>query len=177
MISQCTQVLDNGDLDKRNRGQYLKHLRKMCCTFAILPSSFILGPTFDERGAKPFATGGFSDVYGATLNGRLVAIKTLKVVTTANPEKLHRVSVLILKLLELSLTLNPKLLVKEVIGWKWLQHENILPFVGVTMTPPLFSIVSERMENGNITNFVRAHPNHNRLRLVSGRSTIFFLQC
>ena len=93
------QTLDSGDLDKRNRRQHLKHLRKLCCTFAILPSSFILRPTFDERGAEPFATGGFSDVYEATLNERLVAIKTLKLNATANPEKLHKVSGLVSKVL------------------------------------------------------------------------------
>jgi hypothetical protein len=86
------QTLDSGDLDKRNRRQHLKDLRKLCCTFAILPSSFILRPAFDERGANPFATGGFSDVYEATLNGRRVAIKTLRVTTTTDPEKLHKVS-------------------------------------------------------------------------------------
>ena len=52
----------------------------------------MLGPAFEERGAEPFATGGFSDVYEAALSGRLVAIKTLKVSTTANPRELHRVS-------------------------------------------------------------------------------------
>ena len=52
----------------------------------------MLGPTFEERGTEPFATGGFSDVYEATLNGRPVAIKTLKVTTTTDLEKLHRVS-------------------------------------------------------------------------------------
>ena len=71
------------------------------------------------------------------------------------------------KTLKWLLTLDPKLLVEEVVGWKWLQHENILPFVGVMLAPPLFSIVSERMENGNIMNFVKTHPDHNRLRLVS----------
>ena len=60
-----------------------------------------------------------------------------------------------------------KLLAKEVIGWKWLQHDNILPFLGVVLEPPRFSIISERMENGNIMCFIKAHPNHNRLRLVS----------
>jgi hypothetical protein len=55
----------------------------------------MVGPTFEERGTKPFATGGFSDVYEATFNGRLVAIKTLKVTTTTDPEKLHRVSGLV----------------------------------------------------------------------------------
>ena len=136
----------------------------------------MMGPTTEERGAEPFATGSPSEVREATPNGRLVATKTLKVSTTANPEELQRVSDLVLKALKWSLTLDSKLLVEEVVGWKWLKHENILPFVGATPTPPLFSIISERMENGSITDFIKAHPNHNRLRLVSGRRVIFPLQ-
>lgn len=69
-----------------------------------------------------------------------------------------------------------KLLVKEVVGWKWLRHDNILPFVGVMLIPPLISIVSEQMKNGNIVDFVRSHPKYNRLRLVSGRSVAAPLQ-
>ena len=57
-----------------------------------------------------------------------------------------------------------KLLASEVVGWKWLQHENILPFVGVT---PEFAIVSDFMEDGNIIRFIANHPRHNRLHLVS----------
>ena len=129
----------------------------------------MLGPTFDKRGVEPFAAGGFSNVYEATLNGPLVAIKTLKLSTATDLRKAHRVSDLTPETLHYLLTpQNHKLLVKEVVGWKWLQHENILPFIGVTLTSPLFSIVSERMENGNITDFVKAHPDHNRLHLVSG---------
>ena len=66
------------------------------------------------------------------------------------------------------LTLDLKLLVKEVVGWKWLQHENILPFLGVMLAPSPISIASERMENGNIMDFVKTHQDYNRLRLVSG---------
>lgn len=57
-----------------------------------------------------------------------------------------------------------KLLSREVVGWKWLQHENILPFVGVT---PNFAIVSDLMENGTIMDFSTNNPHHNRLHLVS----------
>jgi serine/threonine protein kinase len=127
----------------------------------------MLEPTFEERETEPFATGGFSDVYKATLDGRLVAIKTLRVITTTDLEKLRKVSGLIPTALKWSLTLDPKHLINEVVGWKWLQHENILPFIGVTMTSPFFSIVSERMTGGTIMNFVKAHPDHNPLRLVS----------
>jgi len=60
-----------------------------------------------------------------------------------------------------------QLLVEEVVGWKWLQHENILPFLGVSLEPPFFLIISEQMENGNIINFIGAHPDFNRLHLVN----------
>ena len=59
--------------------------------------------------------------------------------------------------------------VKEVNAWKWLRHDNILPLFGVLDSLP-FSMVSEFMENGNIVNFVKVHPNHNRLQLVSERT-------
>ena len=52
----------------------------------------MLEPTFDERETEPFAAGGFSNVYKATLNRCPVVIKSLKVTTTANLEKVHRVS-------------------------------------------------------------------------------------
>lgn len=60
-----------------------------------------------------------------------------------------------------------------MIGWKWLRHENILPFVGVMFTPPPVSIASERMEHGNVMEFVKARRDYNRLSLVSeGRASI-----
>jgi len=69
-----------------------------------------------------------------------------------------------LQIKKILLTLGFKLLAREVVGWKWLQHRNILPFVGVT---PELAIVSDLMENGNIMEFVNNHPRYNRLRLVS----------
>jgi len=64
----------------------------LCGIFGILPPSFVLEPTFDERETDPFATGGFSDVYKAILNRRPVVIKSLKVTTTADLGKVRRVS-------------------------------------------------------------------------------------
>jgi len=62
------------------------------------------------------------------------------------------------------LTWGFKLLAREVIGWRWLQHENILSFVGVT---PDLAIVSDLMEHGNAMEFIANNPRHNRLHLVS----------
>ena len=54
---------------------------------------------------------------------------------------------------------------KEVVMWKTLQHPNVLPLLGVMVGTQL-AMVSEWMMNGNINEFVRAHPDVNRLELV-----------
>ena len=78
------------ELHKRKRKRFQKYLRKLCGIFGVLPRSFILVPTFDERETEPFATGGFSDVYKATISTRPVAIKTLKVAAVAQ-KKVYKV--------------------------------------------------------------------------------------
>jgi hypothetical protein len=86
------QALDNGGLHGQKRKQYQKSLRKLCGNFCILPSSFALAPKSIKCEAKPFASGGFSRVYKGTFEGRPVAIKTLKVDSAADREKLSKVS-------------------------------------------------------------------------------------
>ena len=73
--------------------------------------------------------------------------------------------------IEILLRLRFKLLAREVVGWKWLRHENILPFVGVT---PELAIVSDLMERGNIMEFIENHPRHNRFHLVSNPGHAIF---
>ena len=51
--------------------------------------------------------------------------------------------------------------------WKTLQHPNVLPLLGVTMTEVQLTMVSEWMVNGSINEFVRANPDVDRLGLVS----------
>jgi hypothetical protein len=50
--------------------------------------------------------------------------------------------------------------------WKTLRHPNILPLIGVMMSETQFATVSDWMVHGNITSFVKAHPDVNRLALV-----------
>ena len=50
--------------------------------------------------------------------------------------------------------------------WKSLQHPNILPLIGVTMSETKFAMISDWMVNGNINDFVKMHPDANRLELV-----------
>ena len=50
--------------------------------------------------------------------------------------------------------------------WRFLRHPYVLPLLGVSMSENRFVMVSEWMPNGNINQFVKAHPNVNRLSLV-----------
>ena len=54
--------------------------------------------------------------------------------------------------------------------WKNLAHPNIVPFIGaVLVTEPRrekYEIVSEFMENGNISKFIQKNVNVNGLELV-----------
>ena len=50
--------------------------------------------------------------------------------------------------------------------WKTLLHPNVLPLLGATMSRDRFVMVSEWMANGNINEFLKVHPNVDRLELV-----------
>ena len=51
--------------------------------------------------------------------------------------------------------------------WKSLQHANILPLTGVMMSGTHLTMVSVWMANGNINEFIKAHPEADRFGLVS----------
>ena len=55
---------------------------------------------------------------------------------------------------------------REAVAWKHLQHPNILPLLGVSLTQRRFGMVSEWMENGNINDFIQKNPDVNRTKLV-----------
>ena len=56
---------------------------------------------------------------------------------------------------------------REAVAWGYLKHANILPLLGVTLAEGRFAMVSEWMDNGNITDFIERNPKANRTELVS----------
>lgn len=54
---------------------------------------------------------------------------------------------------------------EEVVAWKHLDHRNIVPFLGATLDPP--QLVSVWMPGEDLMEYVIAHPEKNRLGLVS----------
>lgn len=60
---------------------------------------------------------------------------------------------------------------REVMAWKALRHQNVVPLVGVTMTGNRLVMVSEWMVKGSIMEFTGTDINVDRLELVC----LFFL--
>jgi len=50
--------------------------------------------------------------------------------------------------------------------WTTFRHPNVLPLIGVIMNEAQFAMVSEWMTNGSINEFVKGHPEVDRLGLV-----------
>ena len=50
--------------------------------------------------------------------------------------------------------------------WRFLRHPNILSLIGASISQTQFAMASEWMPNGNINQFIKAHPEVNRLGLV-----------
>jgi hypothetical protein len=58
------------------------------------------------------------------------------------------------------------------VTWKALNHLNLLPLLGVTMTENKLVMVSELMLNDNVMEFMGKNPNVDRLALVCSRSPL-----
>jgi len=93
--------------------------------------------------------GGFADIWKGQQDGEQVCIKAFRTQTVPNSERIKR------------------RFYREIVGWKYLSHPNVVPFLGVSEASPHLSIISPWLSNGNIVVFTRRNPRVNRLRLLA----------
>ena len=55
--------------------------------------------------------------------------------------------------------------------WKHLKHPNIVPLMGVTLTP--LQLISDRMSGGEMSGYIKKHPDVDRLKLVGVPPVVF----
>ncbi|KAF9789484.1 kinase-like domain-containing protein [Thelephora terrestris] len=142
-------LLDVPDLSPPIRKRCLKLLYKVCGRHAIIPGALRVTVKYDRMGCALYK-GGFADVWKGEHSGRHVAVKVLRTYSTSDLQKIIGK------------------FCKEVVTWRSLNHPNILPLVGVTMSETQFAIVSDWMENGNINEYVKENPDAERLPLLAG---------
>ena len=147
------------------RGKCLATLCRICGRRGLLPRSVQIPLCYDRTDA-PLYHGGFAEVWKGEHQGREVAVKVIKMYKTSNVAKITRVGSASRNACIDLLTLVMQRFCKEVMTWKALHHQNVLPLLGVTMGNNQFSMVSEWMVNGNINEFIKAHRDANRFELV-----------
>ena len=133
-----------------------------------MPTSYILQQELKHTGRVHYY-GGFAEVNDGEYLGFPVAIKRLRMnegdsdgsfkVPSTSSARCHR-------------SFSTQRLCREIIGWKYLSHPNILPLLGVSVfaDPHCFRIITEWMPGGNVVQYAKSNPEANRLGLVSARS-------
>ncbi|KAF9459862.1 kinase-like domain-containing protein, partial [Collybia nuda] len=96
----------------------------------------------------PVAHGGFGDIFQGVFNGQSVCLKTIRLYQHSQVEYFM------------------KRLSKEAIIWGQLTHPNLLPFYGTYRFRSRACLVSPWLEYGDITNYLKSHPNANRMLLA-----------
>ncbi|CAE6445184.1 unnamed protein product [Rhizoctonia solani] len=100
----------------------------------------------------PVSGGGFCDVYrGKIYDGRSVAIKSLRVFDGPEMDAQRQ------KLL--------KRAAREVYQWSKLNHPNVMPLLGLAIFHGRLSMLSEWMDNGTLSTYLRLHPDTNRINM------------
>ena len=61
----------------------------------------------------------------------------------------------------------------NAVVWKRLQHPNVVNFLGLGSDAPPFSLVYPWMPNGSLSEYLRGHPDVDKLGLVRG----YFRHC
>ncbi|KAI0916122.1 hypothetical protein AcW1_010023 [Taiwanofungus camphoratus] len=151
----CIEFLDQFLImmnpDDRLYRTVLHSLRRLCAKYASLPTSFRVSHkklTKHER----VTGGGFGDVYKGQHKNRDVCLKTMAK---------NRAS-------SFDMSQALKVVCREAIAWKYLDHRNIIMLLGVNVSliSDNLCLISPWMEHGDIRAYLKNNPATNRLQLL-----------
>jgi hypothetical protein len=125
----------------------LRELVAICASRETLPQSYMLSGSLLDPVGWPIASRGACDVYEGFLNDSKVCVTRLRIYSNGKPNKVKHA------------------FCQEAVVWKCLGHPNIVPLLGVTVTP--FQFVSVWMPGGELAEYISMHPSVDRLSLVS----------
>ncbi|KAF7340963.1 Kinase-like protein [Mycena sanguinolenta] len=147
-------TLDKGFLLAQKDGRMARRIiRKLVCSSDKLPSAlFITGITGKED--HPTFGGGFADIYRASYDDRVVALKYMRVVQYMRGSDLRDVRLKFCR---------------EALVWKELCHPHILPFLGIegNSFPSPLCMVSPWMKHGTVLNHLKEHGHRDVDKLLT----------
>ncbi|KAG2017855.1 TKL/TKL-ccin protein kinase [Coprinopsis cinerea AmutBmut pab1-1] len=131
-----------------DRRQILKALQRLSNRSQLYPACLAL--TNVEREPHPIASGHFGEVYKGYFEGKVVALKLIKMYERTKASVIT------------------KAVLHEVVIWCQLVHRNVLPFLGIHESEEgWISLVSPWMRHGSLPRYLSQKPNANRLLLIS----------
>lgn len=110
-------------------------------------------------------------MYHALMDGSKVCIKRVRVYTRDGPEKAIKVRRRCRRFSYSPPLTKLKAFCQEAVMWKRLADPNILPLLGVTLTP--LQLISDWMPGGDLPEYIKKHPDADRLDLVGIPSIVF----
>ena len=163
------QVLDSSLDDSTLRSRCIHGLQKVCARSGLLPKSYwiphsgLAGPN-----GAPSATGRTSSTSQRSMDGRLVAVKTISPDCIEDFSTFKHVRSLLQKTSGSRSFLFgfSQMLCINGVTWKRLRHPNVVSFLGFGSDFPPISLVYPWMPNGNLCSYVRERSNINKLGLV-----------
>ncbi|KAH7916617.1 kinase-like domain-containing protein, partial [Hygrophoropsis aurantiaca] len=149
-LLQALLESDNRNIeDPWYRRCYLDALIRLSKKSGRYPMSLVIhNLEVPDPNTRPVGQGGFGEVFQARMQGRLVAIKKLKIRQNDANEMLK------------------KTFAYEVIVWWHIRHPNCLPLLGVHQREGNSYMVSLWMENGTLNSYITRHPETDRNSFV-----------
>jgi len=147
-VETLDKVVSSPTVNPSLKNRCFRVLRKVSHSHAVLPKSYYPGGvTLSD--AIPYASGGFADIWKGQRDGNQVCVKAFRTQTTGNLDKIKR------------------RFYREIIGWKYVSHPNVLPFHGVSEALFPFCIITPWLSNGNIIEYTKKNQRVNRLQLLA----------
>ncbi|KAJ6457353.1 hypothetical protein C8R45DRAFT_1033457 [Mycena sanguinolenta] len=147
-------MLDKGFLLAQEDGRMARRIiRKLVCNSDKVPSALLItGITGKEE--HPTFGGGFADIYRASYNNRVVALKYMRVIQYMRGSDSRDVRLKFCR---------------EALVWKQLCHPHILPFLGIEgdSFPSPLCMVSPWMEHGTVLKYLEQYGHRTVDKLVT----------
>ncbi|KAF9646892.1 kinase-like protein [Thelephora ganbajun] len=126
----------------------LRALGSICSATGQLPHPTILSDGLKRCGEIAVASGGFTDTWLGRYKTKYVALKAFRTYPLQDLKEAE------------------KILWKEVVLWKRLSHEHVLPFYGVDKANFQLALVYDWADSGNIIQYLDSNPQVSRIRLL-----------
>ena len=166
------QVVSSLTVNPSLKNRCFRVLRKVSPLNGILPKSYYPdGVTLSDT--IPCGSGRFADIWKGQRDGNQVCVKAFRTRTAGNLDKIKRVCGGVVFRRGWAHPDDNQRFYREVIGWKYVSHPNVLPFHGVSETLFSFCIITPWLSNGNIIEYTKKNQTVSRLQLVSNLHDLY----